>query len=206
MITVTMGRTLSMLSAVVAVAFTSTGAAAQVIVRTDGAGVVGTSFNSVVRRASIPDDSVRSYLTRFEPGVLDDESGDATIVTMVLDNDGTYLRSTSHRAKMIEAVPGRVITINGDSVRTVVGGAGRTIVINGDGARAIAIPANGDSPAIATVGPAIAINALRAADGAGSPGMLAGVTLDEIGGLATKHYAAGEMGKGPILVTFIYLK
>ena len=48
--------------------------------------------------------------------------------------------------------------------------------------------------------------ALRRADGDGLPGMIGGVSADEIGGIATKHYPAGELGKGPIFVTFIYLK
>ena len=206
MFTVTMGRTLSALTALASVVVMSTGAAAQVIVRTDGSGVAGGSVNAIVHRAvQVSDDSVRSYLTRFEPGVLDDDSGDATIVTMVLDNDGTYIRSSSRHAKVMEAVPGRIISINGDSARAMVAGSGRIFSISGDSARAVTISTTGDEPTIATAGSVIAVNALRAG-AVGGAGMLAGVSPDEIGGMATKRYSAGQMGKGPVIVTFIYLK
>jgi hypothetical protein len=204
MFTVTMGRTLSALSVIATVALAPNTAAAQIIVRTDGSGVVGANVNTIVRRSvQVSDDSVRSYLTRFEPSVLDDDSGDATVVTMVLDNDGTFIRSSSRHAKIIEAVPGRIVTVNGDSVGAI---EGRVISINGDSAKAITITGSGDGGAITTVGSVIAVNTLRRADAAASPLGLGGVSPGEIGGVATKRYAAGEMGKGPVIVTFIYLK
>jgi len=202
-----MRRTLSVLSVVAAAAASSSRAAAQVIIRTDGAGIVGANVNTIAHRVlQVPDDSIRSYLTRFEPGVLDDDSGDATIVTMVLDNDGTYVRSSSRHAKIVQAVPGQIVTVNGDSVRAIGAGPGRIISINGDSARAVTIASNFDGPAIATLGSVVSVNTLRRGGAAGSPAMLAGVAPDEVGGIATKHYAAGEMGRGPIMVTFIYLK
>ena len=212
MFTVTMGRTLCALSLTGAVAVASSTAAAQVIVRTDGAGIVGARVNAIAHRAvSVSDDSVRSYLTRFEPGVLDDDSGDASIVTIVLDNDGTYVRSSSRHAKIIQALPGRIISINGDTARALEAGAARVFSINGDSLKAITIGSNVDGPAIATIGSlvagsVVAVNGLHRASGAAMPGMLADVSADEIGGIATKHYAPGEMGRGPVLVTFIYLK
>ena len=143
----------------------------------------------MVRRAvTISDDSVRSYLTRFEPGVLDDESGDANIVTMVLDNDGAYVRSSSRHAKVMQAVPGRMMLVNGDTLK------------------AMTIATSGDAPSVATQGSVIAVNTLRRAEGDSGPAMLGGASADEISGLATKRYSAGEMGKGQIIVTFIYLK
>lgn len=221
MFTVTMGRSVSALS--VAAAVLASSASAQVIVRTDGVGIGGGSITMSRRAVTIPDDSVRSYLTRYEPGVLDDASGDANIVTMVLDNDGTYIRSSSRHAKIIEAVPGRVVTINGDSIRTIDGAPSRLIAVNGDSARAVEITTanrvftlNTDGPRVvtmstngdpvATVGSVVAVNTLRRADGESSPGMMSGVPVDEIGGIATKRYGAGELGKGPVIVTFIYLK
>ena len=96
MLTVTMGRSVSVLSIAAAVAVGSATASAQVIITSNGSSVVGNAVGTMVRRAiTVSDDSVRSYLTRFEPAVLEDESGDANIVTMVLDNDGTYVRSTT---------------------------------------------------------------------------------------------------------------
>jgi hypothetical protein len=207
MFTVTMNRSLSILSVAAAVAVASTSASAQVIISTDGSGNIRGSVGSVVRQAiTVSDDSIRSYLTRFEPGVLDDESGDANIVTMVLDKDGTYIRSTTRHAKMIQAVPGRVISVNGDSVSAIAtGGGARVITINGDSTRAMEVRMS-DVPVITSSGSAIAVNTLRRADGGDARGMLGGYSADEIAGIATKHYAAGEMGKGTVLVTLIYLK
>lgn len=205
MFTVTMGRSVSVLSLAAAVAVGSTTASAQVIITSNGSGVVGNPVGTMVRRAiNVSDDSVRSYLTRFEPAALDDDSGDATVVTMVLDNDGTYVRSSTRRAKIMQAMPGRVIAVNGDSVRTINAGETRVISINGDSLRAVTtVP--GANVSVATVGGAVMINSLHRTDGS-SPSMLAGFAPDEIGGIATKHYAAGEMGKGALFVTFVYLK
>jgi len=219
MFTVTMGRSLAVLSVAAAV-FASSGRA-QVIVSGAGDGTGHATVNRLTRReVTIPDDSVRSYLARFEPGVLDDPSGDANMVTMVLDNDGTYIRSSSRHAKIMQAVPGRVMMITGDSVRSIEAGGNRLIAINGDSARAVTLgvgsgvlSVNGDGPRVVTLttsgdaGAALgSVIALRRADGDGLPGMIGGVSADEIGGIATKHYPAGELGKGPIFVTFIYLK
>ena len=206
MLTVTMGRSLSVLSAAAAIAVASSSASAQVIITSSGSGAVGNAVGTMVRRAiTISDDSVRSYLTRFEPAVLDDESGDATVVTMVLDNDGTYVRSSTRHAKVMQAMPGRVISINGDSIRTIGTGETRVISINGDSLRAVTAVPGANVSVAAVGGSVIAMNSLHRTEG-DSPSMLAGLAPDEVGGMATKHYAAGEMGKGPIFVTFIYLK
>ena len=221
MFTVTMGRSFAVLSVAAAV-FANRGSA-QIIVSGGGDGAGRATVSRLTRRTvSIPDDSVRSYLARFEPGVLDDPSGDANVVTMVLDNDGTYIRSSARHAKIMQTVPGRVMMINGDSARTIEAGGNRIITINGDSARAIAVggggvlSVNGDGPRVVTfstsgdagptLGSVIAVNALRRTDGEGAPGMIGGVSTDDIGGIATKQYSAGELGKGPIFVTFIYLK
>jgi hypothetical protein len=224
MLTVTMGRSVSVLSIAAAVAVGSATASAQVIITSNGSSVVGNAVGTMVRRAiTVSDDSVRSYLTRFEPAVLEDESGDANIVTMVLDNDGTYVRSTTRHAKVMQAMPGRVIAVNGDGVRTIGTGEARVFTINGDSLRASGagetrvFTINGDSVraltagsganvSVATLGGAVvAVNTMHRTEG-DSPSMLAGLAPDEVGGIATKHYAAGEMGKGPVFVTFIYLK
>jgi hypothetical protein len=47
---------------------------------------------------------------------------------------------------------------------------------------------------------------VRAGAVAGAPLALAGLSPDEVGGIATRHYLAGEMGKGQVIVTLIYLK
>ena len=206
MFTVTLGRSVSVLSIAAAVAVGSATASAQVIITSNGSSVAGSGVGTMVRRAiTVSDDSVRSYLKRFEPGVLEDESSDANVVTMVLDNDGTYVRSSTRHAKIMQAMPGRVIAINGDSLRTIGAGETRVFTINGDSLRAVtAVPSA--NVAVATLGGAVvAINGMHRTDG-DSPSMLAGFAPDEIGGIATKHYAAGEMGKGPVFVTFIYLK
>ena len=185
MFTVTMGRSLSVLSLVAAAAIASN-AGAQVIISTDASGIARGTVTALSRRAiTIADDSVRSYLARYEPGVLDDASGDANIVTMVLDNDGAYIRSSSRHAKVVEGVPGRLIAINGDS------------------ARAVTVATSIEPSAVPTVG---SVTLLRRSDGEPAGGSLAGVSTDEIGGIATKRYGAGEMGKGLLIVTFVYLK
>ena len=207
MFTVTMSRSFSILSVAAAVAVSSAHASAQVIISSDGSREIRTNVSSLVsREVTISDDSVRSYLTRFEPGVLDDESGDANMVTMVLDNDGAYIRSNARHAKVIQAVPGRVISVNGDSVQAIETGAGRVIAINRDSVRALTTIGAGEVRVIATGGSVIAVNGLHRVDGSGSPGLIAGLSPDEVGGIATKHYPAGAMGKGPVFVTFIYLK
>ncbi len=204
MFTITMGRTLSALSLVAAVASGTAGA--QIIVRTEGGVPVGGGLNVVTHRmVQISDDSVRSYLTRFEPSVLDDASGDANIVTMVLDSDGAYVRSTARHAKMIQAVPGQVIAVNGDSVRSFAIGSGGVVSINGDSTREIRVATFGDGRSIAGGGAVVAVNGMETRVG-GSVGMLAGVTPDEVGAISTKRYAPGEMGRGPVIVTFIHLK
>jgi hypothetical protein len=204
MFTVTMGRTLTALSLVAAVTSASSRAGAQIIVRTGDA--LGGGLSVVSHRIiQVSDDSVRSYLTRFEPSVLDDASGDANIVTMVLDSDGTYIRSTARHAKMIQAVPGQVIAVNGDSVRAFTVGSGRVLSINGDSTREIRLSTFGDARSIATGGTVVALNGMETRV-AGSAGMLADVAPDEVGAISTKRYAAGEMGKGPVIVTFVYLK
>jgi len=160
----------------------------------------------MVRRAiTVSDDSVRSYLTRYEPAVLDDESGDANVVTMFLDADGTYIRSTTRHAKVMQAIPGRVISIGGDSVRTLATGETRVIAINGDSVRALTGLRSANLSVATLGGGVVAINGIHRTDG-DSPPMLGGYAPDEIGGIATKHYAPGEMGKGMVFVTFIYLK
>jgi len=206
MFTVTMGRSVSVLSIAAAVAVGSATASAQVIITSNGSSVVGNAVGTMVRRAiTVSDDSVRSYLTRFEPAVLEDESGDANIVTMVLDNDGTYVRSSTRHAKIMQAMPGRVIAINGDSLRTIGAGEARVFTINGDSLRTVTA-GSGANVSVATLGGGvIAVNTMHRTEG-DSPAMLAGLAPDEIGGIATKHYGAGEMGKGPVFVTFVYLK
>jgi hypothetical protein len=207
MFTVTMGRSLSVLSVAAAIAVASNSASAQVIVSSDGGGMVRTNVRTLVSHSmTVSDDSVRSYLTRFEPGVLDDESGDANVVTIVLDNDGTYIRSTARRAKVMQAVPGRVVAINGDEVRAIDAGSTRVFTINGDSIRALATSGAIAAPVIAAGGSVVALNTLHRTEGSAAPAMLAGVSSDEIAGIATKHYAPGEMGKGPVFVTFVYLK
>jgi hypothetical protein len=204
MFTVTMGRTLSALSLVAAVASTS---AAQIVVRTEGAGIAGGGVNVLTHRlVQISDDSVRSYLSRFEPGVLDDASGDANIVTMVLDSDGAYVRSTARHAKMIQATPGQVVTVNGDSVRAIAVGSNGVISINGDSARAMRVSGFGETRVIGVGGSVVAVNGMDRANVGGAFGMLADVSPSEIGAISTKRYAAGEMGTGPVIVTFVYLK
>jgi hypothetical protein len=171
----------------------------------------------------ISDDSVRSYLTRFEPGVLEDESGDANIVTMVLDSDGSYVRSSSRHAKVVQAVPGqivsiggdsarvatlagRLLTINGDSIGTLESLRSRIITLNSDSVKAVVVSSSNDAP-IAAVGGALgSVVSVRAGAVAGAPLALAGLSPDEVGGIATRHYLAGEMGKGQVIVTLIYLK
>jgi hypothetical protein len=205
MFTVTMGRSLVVLS-VAAVAVASTAAEAQVIVTSGESRIIGNAVGATVRRAiSISDDSVRSYLSRFEPAVLDDDTGDATIVTMVLDNDGTYIRSSTRHAKVMQAVPGRVISINGDSLRTIDAGEARVFTINGDSLRAVRAISGAPVSVVGVGGSVIAVNSLNRLGGDG-PSMLAGLAPDEVGGIASRHYAAGEMGKGPVFVTFVYLK
>ena len=204
MFTVTMGRTLSALSLVAAVASSTAGA--QIIVRTEGGVPVGGGLNVVTHRmVQISDDSVRSYLTRFEPSVLDDANGDANIVTMVLDSDGAYVRSSARHAKLIQAVPGQVIAVNGDSVRSFTVGSGGVVSINGDSTREIRLSTLGDARSIATGGRVVALNGTGARV-AGSFAMLGDVAPDEISAISTKHYAAGEMGRGPVIVTFVHLK
>jgi hypothetical protein len=223
MFTVTMGRSFSVLSAVAALAVASN-AGAQVIVTGDGG--VRTAVGTMIRRSvAISDDSVRSYLSRYEPGVLDDESGDANVVTMVLDSDGAYVRSSTRHAKVVQAMPAQVMVINGDSARTLgaaearivalnretglrtidVGG-GRVFSVAGDSLRTITITSNGDMP---TTGSVVAVNTVRRLDGASSVlggEMFGGFSPDEIGAVSTKRYAAGEMGKGQLIVTIVHLK
>ena len=207
MFTVTMGRSFVALSLIALVAASSSAAAqTPVIIRTDGASMGG-NVNAVVHRAiQVSDDSIRSYLTRFEPSALDDDSGDATIVTMVLDNDGTYVRSSSRHAKVLQAVTGGVYALNGDSLRAIEAGAGGVIRINRDSLRSVIVSSNTDGPAIAVGGAVGSIVSLRRGDATAAPVGMAGVSPDEIGGIATKRYAAGEMGKGQLIVTLIYLK
>ena len=208
MFTVTMGRTLLVCSVGAALAVAPSRTSAQVIISSSGSGgVVRSGVGTAVHRVvTLPDDSVRSYLTRFEPAVLEDQSGDANIVTMVLDSDGAYIRSTTRHAKVLQAMPGRVIAINGDSLRTIDAGEVRVFTINGDSVRAMTV-SPGANGAVATAGGAVvAVNTLHRTEAGDAPMMLAGVSPDEIGGIATKHYAAGEMGKGPVFVTFVYLK
>jgi hypothetical protein len=207
MFTVTMGRSLSALSIAAAVAVATTSASAQVVITSDGGGIIRSSVGTVVRHAiTTPDDSVRSYLTRFEPNVLDDDSGEANIVTLVLDSDGAYVRSSARHAKIIQATSARVFSVGSDTLRGVEPGEARVIAINGDSARTITFSNSGEGVGVAVAGGLVAVNALRSAGTASGPGMLAGVAADEIGGIAPKQYAAGEMGKGPVVVTVIYLK
>jgi hypothetical protein len=80
--------------------------------------------------------------------------------------------------------------------------------VNGDSLRTITITPNGDTPAI---GSAVSVNTVRRIDASSAPTILSaemfgGFSSDEIGAISTRRYAAGEMGKGQIIVTFVHLK
>jgi len=184
-------RTLLSLLAIATVGAATHAANAQraIIVQSDGSGIAGVR-TAIQRMMPISDDTVKSLIERYEPDVLNDES-DANVVTIVLDNTGNYVRSTSRHAKVMQLEAGHMVALNGDSVRV------------------LAIPRTGEDSAVAgVVGGAVTISAFRRADGSGEPNVAtaAGFSRDEVEAIATKRYAAGTVAKSQLIVTVVRLK
>src|SRR4051794_33578858 len=118
-------RTLLSLFAIAAVGAATHAAHAQgaVIIRPDGSGMMESRV-ILQRMMPMSDDTVKSLLERYEPGVLNDEA-DANVVnvvTIVLDNAGNYVRSSARHAKVLQLDAGQVVALNGDSVRVLANG------------------------------------------------------------------------------------
>jgi hypothetical protein len=186
-------RTLLSILTITAVGAATHAANAQgaVILRTDGSGIAG-ARTMIQRIMPISDDTVKSLIERYEPDVLNDES-DANVVTIVLDNAGNYVRSSSRHAKVMHLEAGHVVALNGDS----------------GSVRVLAIPRPGDDVAApAIVGGAATISMLRRADGSGEPNVATtvGFSPDEVDMIATKRFAAGTVAKSQLIVTVVKLK
>ena len=186
-------RTLLSLLAIATASAATHAANAQgaIILRTDGAGITG-ARTLIQRVMPISDDTVKSLIERYEPDVLSDES-DANVVTIVLDNTGSYVRSSARHAKVMQLEAGHVVALNGDS----------------GSVRVLAIPRPGDDvAATAVVGGAVTVSALRRADGSAEPNIATtvGFSPDEVETIATKRFAAGTVAKSQLIVTVVRLK
>jgi len=185
-------RILPALFALTAVGAATHAANAQgaIIIRTDSSGIVGNMRAMIQRVMPISDDTVRSLIERYEPGVLTNDA-DANVVTIVLDNAGNYVRSSARNAKVIQPEQGQVIALNGDSVRVLT------------------IPRTGDGTGVSVISPeAIRISTIKRVDSLGEPHVVmgAGFSSDEIETISSKRYAAGTFAKSQLIVTVVRLK
>ena len=190
--TLTMRRSFVVLSAAALLAAPSAFVRAQgaVIVRSGAGGVItATPSLAIHKMLPISDEAVKALIEAYEPGVLTNDA-EANVVTIVLDADNNYVRSTARAAKVLQAEPGQVIALRGDS-------ASQFLVRRGIDGHVSSID-----------GAPISITTFRRAEGLGEPNGIMGTGFqpDEVDALSTKRYTAGALTKNQLIVTVVRLK